>query len=155
MVSPFNASGIGILDHFTFHLKMKERREACWQDIHIAPRVAPSVGAKSCTYHRWFGRPPKIMFEPYYELPLSMSKLRLLMQFRMGSHSLPIEQGRFVRPPLPRHLRRCTHCRTLAIGDERHYLFDCPHFAHIRARFDPLFRMLMDPCAPLFGTRIK
>ena len=45
-----------------------------------------------------------------------------------GSHTLPIEQGRFARPAIPRHLRRCTVCDKQAVGDELHCVFDCPGF---------------------------
>ena len=72
--------------------------------------------------------------------PCLFSRMRLLMQFRMGSHSLPVEQGRLARPMIPRQLRRCTLCDTHAIGDERHYVFDCPRFAHIRRQFRSLFQ---------------
>ena len=60
------------------------------------------------------------------------------MQFRMGSHDLPVERGRFVRPALARHMRFCTCCNAQAVGDERHYVFDCPAFPGIRAT--PLFQ---------------
>ena len=40
----------------------------------------------------------------------------------------------------PRQLRRCTLCSTHAIGDERHYVFGCLHFAHIRQRSRLLFQ---------------
>ena len=56
-----------------------------------------------------------------------------LVQFRPGSHTLPIEQGRFARPALLRHLRRCTVCDTQAVGDELQCVFDCPHLSDIRA----------------------
>ena len=46
---------------------------------------------------------------------MSIRRLRALVQFRLGSHSLPVEQGRFVRPCLPRHLRRCDLCNTQAV----------------------------------------
>ena len=62
------------------------------------------------------------------------------MQFRMGSHALPVEQGRLAKPAVPRHLRRCTLCGTRAFGDERHFVFDCPHFAHIRRQFRSLYQ---------------
>ena len=105
-----------------------------WDDLHVSPRAAPSKGAKLCTYHHWFGRSNKVHCEPYYELPMSITRLRALVQFRLGSHSLPVEQGRFVRPCLPRHLRRCDLCNTQAVGDELHYAFDCPRFGAIRAQ---------------------
>ena len=58
----------------------------------------------------------------------------------LGSHSLPIEQGRFVRPSLPRLLRRCDLCNTRAVGDELHHVFDCPRFGAIRAQYSNLFQ---------------
>ena len=64
---------------------------------------------------------------------------RVLVEFRLGFHALPIEQGRFARPALPRHLRRCTVCDTQAVGDEIHCVFDCPHFSEVRAQFPGLF----------------
>ena len=68
------------------------------------------------------------------------------MQIRMGSHPLPVEQGRLARPIIPRHLRRCMLCDTHAMcnvqykGDDRHHIFDCPHFAHIFRQFRSLFQ---------------
>ena len=50
------------------------------------------------------------------------------------------EQGRLAKPAVPRHLRRCTLCGTRALGDERHFVFDCPHFAHIRRQFRSLYQ---------------
>ena len=71
---------------------------------------------------------------------MSITRLRALVQFRLGSHSLPVEQGRFVRPCLPRHPRRCDLCNTQAVGDELHYVFDCPRFGAIRAQYSNLFQ---------------
>ena len=74
---------------------------------------------------------------------MPISRLRLLMQFRMGSHALPVEQGRLARAAIPtevRHLRRCNLCKTKAFGDERHFVFDCPRFARIRRQFRALYQ---------------
>ncbi len=76
-----------------------------WAGLHDSPRTAPSARAKFCTYLRWFARPGKMPAEPYFELPISLSKLRRLMQFRLGSHDLPIEQGRMARPIVPRYMQ--------------------------------------------------
>ena len=54
----------------------------------------------------------------------------------MGSHLLPIEQGRHLR--LPRHRRVCRLCHTGALGDERHMLLECPALADLRHEFSPL-----------------
>ena len=61
-------------------------------------------------------------------------------QKRSAFHHLPVEQGRFVRPSLPRHLRRCDLCNTQAVGDELRYVFDCPRFGAIRAQYSNLFQ---------------
>ena len=131
-----------------------KRRGQVWEDLHVSPRTAPSKGAKLCTYHHWFGRPSNLRFEPYYELPMGISKLRALVQFRLASHILPIEQGRFARPAVPRHLRRCTVCDTQAVGDELHCVFDCPHFSDIRTtQFPGLFQDAAGVCS--CGTRTR
>ena len=140
MGSPFISSGIGALDSLGFMSRSAKRRGQVWENLHVSPRTAPSKGAKLCTYHHWFGRPSNLRFEPYYDLPMGISKLRALVQFRLGSHALPIEQGRFARPAVPRHLCRCTVCDTQAVGDELHCVFDCPHFSDIRAQFPGLFQ---------------
>ncbi len=119
---------------------MLARDMSVWGGLHISPRGAPSKGAKLCTYLRWFARPDRTSTEPYYELPLPVTKLRSIFHFRVGAHSLPVEQGRIEMPKVPRHLRRCTFCATTAIGDERHCVFDCPHFQGLRQQHAGLFR---------------
>ena len=44
-----------------------------------------------------------------------------ITRFRLGSHKLPIETGRWNRTP--REQRFCTACNVL--GDEEHVLFNC------------------------------
>ena len=91
MGSPFVSSGIGALDSLGSMSRSAKRREQVWESVHVPPRTAPSKGAKLCAYHHWFGWPSNLRFEPYYELPMGISKLRALVQFRLGSHTLPIE----------------------------------------------------------------
>ncbi len=113
-----------------------------WAGLHDSPRTAPSARAKSCTYLRWFARPGKMPAKPYFEVPISLSKLRRLMQFRLGSHDfndLPIEQGRMARPIVPTYLRRCTLCSRHA-GDERHFMLQCPQIDDIHAQYPDLLQ---------------
>ena len=108
----------------------------------LSPYEISPVSIDSSSFQlisEWFFCPSQLTFEPDYEIFMPISRLRLLMQFRMGSHALPVEQGRLARPAIPRHLRRCTFCDTGAPGDERHLVFDCPHFAHVRRQFQSLF----------------
>ena len=106
MGSPFVSSGIGALDSLGFMSRSAKRREQVWESLHVSPRTAPSKGAKLCAYHHWFGRPSNLRFEPYYELPMGINKLRGLVQFRLGSHTLPIEQA--LRAVLPDRPSRAT-----------------------------------------------
>ncbi len=70
----------------------------------------------------------------------SSDKAQIHFHFRVGAHSLPVEQGRIEMPQVPRHLRRCAFCATNAIGDERHCVFDCPHFQGLRQQHAMIFR---------------
>ena len=77
-------------------------------------------------YRRWFFRPAHQVCPVYWEVPMSTAKLQRILRFRMGSHLLPIEQGRHLR--LPRHRRVCRLCHTGntgGLGDERHMLLEC------------------------------
>ncbi len=115
MQSPFlGPAWVGAVDPHTFRRNMGDAYKRNWAGLHDSPRTAAFARAKSCTYLRWFARLRKMPAEPYFELPISLSKLRRLVQFRLGSHDLPIEQGRMAMPvmacwPLsmrPRHYDR-------------------------------------------------
>ncbi len=143
--SPFSGGRVRNVDHLAFRKAMLARDMSVWGGLHISPRGAPSKGAKLCTYLRWFARPDRTSTEPYYELPLPVTKLRSIFHFRVGAHSLPVEQGRIEMPKVPRHLRRCTFCATTAISDERHCVFDCPHFQGLRQQHAEISGILMTP----------
>ena len=119
---------------------MEGQLKKLWGGLHVSPRTATSKRAKLCTYFAWFLRPNQLKTVPYFEIPMPISRLWLLMQFRMGSQALPVEQGRFARPAIPRHLCRYTLCETRALGDERHFVFDCARFSHIRRQFRLLYQ---------------
>ncbi len=46
-------------------------------------------------------------------LSLAVKKLNSIVNFRVGAHSLPMEQARIGMPHVSRHLRRCTFCTTV------------------------------------------
>ena len=75
-----------------------------------------------------------------------------MLRFRLGAYALPIEMGRRLR--MARVARVCPLCPGMHVGDERHYVFECPAFDDIRRGFQHLFddshgamRLLMwHPC---------
>ncbi len=138
--SPFSGGRIRNVEHHAFRKAMLARDMSIWEGLHISPCGAPSRGTKLCTYLRWFAWPDRINTEPYYELPLPDEKLRSIFHFRVGAHSLPIEQGRIGMPRVSRHLRRCTFCATTAVGDEHHCVFDCPRFQGLRQQHAVVFQ---------------
>ena len=80
--------------------------------------------AKLCRWYAWFLRPGQLRTVPYSVLPMPIFSLalQLLMQVRMGSHALPVEQDGLARQGNHWHLRCCTLCETQVLGNERQIL---------------------------------
>ena len=60
-----------------------------------------------------------------------------MVRFKLGCHSLGIVTGRFRR--VPHHQRLCARCDAGALDDERHLVFECPSFEHLRVQHRQLF----------------
>ncbi|MEW8547989.1 MAG: hypothetical protein AB2693_31170, partial [Candidatus Thiodiazotropha sp.] len=56
-----------------------------------------------------------------------------MVRFRTANHKLPIETGRWNNIDIAD--RKCTLCQKNAIGDEFHYLLECPFFKRDRQRY--------------------
>ena len=136
--SPFLLSGIGALDSLGFMSRSAKRREQVWEISMCHPGLPLPRGQSFAPITIDFAG--LVLCDMSPTVSCQWASVSSLVQFRLGSHTLPIEQGRFARPALPRHLRRCTVCDTQALGDELHYVFDCPHFSNIRAQFPGLFQ---------------
>ena len=66
------------------------------------------------------------------------SKSRLaLCRFRLSNHKLPIERGRFSN--IERERRFCQLCNGIMIGDEFHFILECPALQHLREHFLPKY----------------
>ena len=88
------------------------------------------------------------------------------MQFRMGSHALPVEQGRLARPAIRWH---CTGllCATPRHCDEKQSAFHCdlsmkgtlffiaPNFSTSAATFGHCTKMVTVPCTVLCGAATR
>ncbi len=71
-------------------------------------------------------------FEKYLKI-LPPSLASIMSKFRCLSHKMPIEQGRFFG--IIRDNRLCNICNRQELGDEFHYLFNCPYFSQERKRY--------------------
>lgn len=60
-----------------------------------------------------------------------------LSRFRLSSHSLAIETGRY--SATPREERLCTFCNMKSVENEYHFLLVCPHYSEIRRQYLPSY----------------
>ena len=69
--------------------------------------------------------------QEHYIRCLSFSLRNNITRLRISAHRLPIEIGRYSKPPIPRDQRFCPYCyvkntdRPEILGNECHFLFDC------------------------------
>ena len=73
----------------------------------------------------------------------NIDNVRRFARFRLGSHFLVVETGKFLNPYKPWSDRICTRCsadyvETLECGvdDEHHLIFDCEAFSEARQELD-------------------
>src|SRR6476469_8485328 len=71
----------------------------------------------------------------YLQAVASKTSRRRLAQFRMGSHMLGVETGRW----LPRAERLCQRCSCSAVDDEAHMIWGCPALIDQRVQHSELF----------------
>ena len=92
-----------------------------------------------------------------YLVNIPNRKLRVIYsKFRLSDHNLMIEQGRRVRPRIPRWKRGCPVCDNV-VESEMHFLINCPShkserqilFKHINKKY-PHFSKLDAPGKFLF-----
>ncbi len=119
----------------------QELQQMRWHDFwwrRVTSFWSALVEADAGSLHRfrWFGRPQNAACPSYWESPMGNAKLHRILRFRMGSHHLPVEEGRHFN--LPRASRVCNLCNTGALGDERHMLLECPALADLRLQFSSL-----------------
>ena len=76
-------------------------------------------------------------FQSYLTVFRNLHQRRVLCQFRVGSHWLRVQMGRFER--LPYESRHCMQCESHEVDDEMHMIFDCPHYTALRAKYAELF----------------
>lgn len=77
-----------------------------------------------------------IQIEKYLSI-LNGPLVKSMLRFRTGNHKLPVEVGRWNDIELTD--RKCQLCQTSNIGDEFHYILECPFFRSERQN-------LIDPC---------
>ena len=90
-----------------------------------------------------------------YNQFLSGNKRIIITKWRLSSHHLRIETGRYQTPKLPRINRTCSICST-KIEDEFHAIFVCPLYMNVRTKYRDLLLKILNPTsvgdAKMVGT---
>ena len=75
----------------------------------------------------------EFQFEKYLNVIKESNLSNLLSRFRLSSHDLLIETGRY--NGVPRHMRICKCCNMNVIENEFHFLLVCPLFRELRKKY--------------------
>ena len=111
--------------------------DCVWEGLGLLPREAEQ-NVRLTTYHRWFGKDSWGRRPSYLYFKTSAQRCSTFMRFKLGSHDLGIELGRW-KHRVPRFERVCRRCDMHELDDERHMIFDCPVFEHLRRAHRHLF----------------
>ena len=72
-------------------------------------------------------------FEKYFDF-IKEPKFRIaLTRFRISSHDLAVERGRYVN--IARENRVCNNCNSMLIENEFHFLLTCQKFSELRSKY--------------------
>ena len=79
---------------------------------------------------------PTLCFMTYLDTVWSGACRKALSRFRLSSHHLKVESGRWHKPqPIPFNDRKCILCNQLE--DEFHFVCECPKYEEIRRIYIP------------------
>ena len=118
-------------------------------------QLPPKVQSSAHTLHGFCAQVSRRLCLSF-TLPMPDSRLRLLMQFRIGSRALLVEQGGLARSAIPRHLHCCTFCETTASADETHFVLTAPNYLSTFATsFTHCIEMQTVPRSMFCGTSTR
>ena len=105
-----------------------------------SPRAEAVQHRKLLTYAKYFRKEDKAaprIADYFMDSSLAHCDIVRTARFKLGSHFLGVEKGRFNQVPWPQ--RRCTRCcdehlssLSCPVDDEAHLVFDCEAFENLR-----------------------
>ena len=96
-----------------------------------------SVGFKARTYLKWFYDPDADVKNTFWYNLHRIDQISVVSRFRMGSHWLNVDTGRYISRShacIPRDQRLCTLCSSMIREDELHML-ECAIYDEIRGEY--------------------
>ena len=73
-----------------------------------------------------------VKFESYLDILKNQKQRKIYSKFRLSSHDLEIERGRYGSKSTPVNKRICNLCSDGKVEDEFHFLIECPFYMHER-----------------------
>lgn len=134
------------------HFKEDEVREAAasflftskWEPTRgMDPRTSLSTCVTRATYDQWVAGADTWEGAQHMKHYMPLPLRRRLLAFRLGCHRLDIQGLRMQAVTIPRHERKCRVCGCGEVEDIMHFVMECGHYAHIRARHDNIFSTCM------------
>ena len=129
----------GIFDRFWIDSINKIEKNGC---------TCPRDHNKLRTYKQFKG---SFTCEPYIDLVCNRNQRSFLSRFRVGSHRLRVETGRWTFPKIDFEDRTCLYCDSGVIDNELHFITQCKltecnrnSFYSILSKFDGSFFLLND-----------
>ena len=105
-----------------------------------------SINNATTTYCLRYKEICEMSYNDYiYGQDLREDKRIIITKWRLSSHNLKIETGRYTKPPTPREERVCSECTSI-VEDEYHVVFQCPLYRNVQAQHrDLLLRLKSIP----------
>ena len=97
----------------------------------------------------------ELVLEKYFSAIPNERHLRVYTAFRLHSHSLQIERGRYTQPLTPRNMRLCMFCDKGVVEDEAHFLLACNAYSELRRSFIPNKYITNRPTLALYGKLMR
>ena len=124
-------------------------------DVQSRERMKDEITGVATTHHERYREITDVSYvDAIYGQFLREDKRVAITRWRLSSHDLRIETGRYTSPRTPREARTCSKCPEY-IEDEDHVLFQCPLYDSVRTRFRATFLKLSTVYAMLNPTNIE
>ena len=121
-----------VLDNLTFNEIKQRLFDQANQDMMMSINTSSKLDSY-CKFKE------DTVLEPYIDTIKQTKYKFALSRFRLSSHSLAIEVGRYPRPRIARHERICAFCNMNVVENEFHFLFACPFYIDLRRKYLPAY----------------
>ena len=130
----------------------------CVHDVNARKERIDNSDESMCTRYKTIcGIEPCSML---YQSCLDDTKRKTITRWRLSSHKLRIETGRYSRPYTERENRLCQICNV--VEDESHAIYDCKAHNIIRERYKDMMNLesrdlkqLLNPCNVSDATKLN